>query len=385
MSPTYDFDSAPDRSTIPGEKWGRYAGRDVIPMWVADMDFAVAPEIREALARRLAHPVYGYTDPWPSLVEAVCAGIERDHGWTVAPEWLVWLPGVIPGFHFGCAIAPGEVIVTHTPVYPPFLAAPANVGKRLRAVDLVCAKGRWVHDEAAMVAAFAPGDVGALLLCHPHNPTGRLWDEKELAWLAELALAHGAILVSDDIHAGLVLTRKRRHRPIATLAPEVAARTITLFAPSKTWNVPALQCAFAVIPDEALRARYRRALRGRIPSSPNLFGLVATEAAYRDGWAWREALLEYLRGNVAFALESIRALDLPVAEPEATYLLWIDVRRLGLEDAAAHFEAHGLGLSDGAAFGAPGFVRLNLGCPRSRLAEGLRRFARAVEAARQRP
>ena len=194
-----------------------------------------------------------------------------------------------------------------------------------------------------MVAAFAPGDVGALLLCHPHNPTGRLWDEKELAWLAELALAHGAILVSDDIHAGLVLTRKRRHRPIATLAPEVAARTITLFAPSKTWNVPALQCAFAVIPDEALRARYRRALRGRIPSSPNLFGLVATEAAYRDGWAWREALLEYLRGNMAFALESIRALDLPVAEPEATYLLWIDVRRLGLEDAAAHFEAQAWG------------------------------------------
>jgi cystathionine beta-lyase len=381
----FDFDRIIDRRSLPSEKWGRYAGRDVLPLWVADMDFAAPPTVIEALHRRIDHGVFGYTEAWPSLVEAVVEGLRRDHGWSIEPDWLVWLPGVVTGFNLACAIAgeAGDGIVTAAPVYPPFLSAPDNTGRLLQRCDLVLADGRWQWDWDALERT-VDARSRMLLLCSPHNPVGRVFDSTELRRLADLAARHDLLICSDEIHCGLVLDEDRPHRPIAALDEAVAKRTITLMAPSKTWNIPALYCAFAIIPDAALRRRYRHAMRGLIPHV-NVLGMVATEAAYRDGGAWRTALLDYLRGNRTRVLEAVAAMPgLTATRPEATYLAWIDCRGMmaarRVEDPAAFFEAAGVGLSDGRYFGAPGWLRLNFGCPRATLDEALARMAAALAA-----
>ena len=374
-----DFDNVIDRRSLPGEKWGRYADRDVLPLWVADMDFAAPAAVTEALRQRIAHPVFGYTEPWPSLLQAVMEGVERDHGWHIDPDWVIWLPGVISGFNLACLVGAddGDQVLTHTPVYPPFLTAPANTGRQLVTCPLVADDNRWQFDRRATEAAIGPR-TRVLLLCNPHNPTGRVLDHDELSWLAELAQRHDLTICSDEIHCGLVLDMDRAHLPIAALDPRVAERTITLMAPSKTWNIPGLYCSFAVIPDPMLRQRYRRAMRGLVPQ-PNLLGLVAAEAAYKHGTGWRRALLDYLRQNRTRVLDAIAALPgVRTWHPEATYLAWLDCRQLPTSDPAGLFEAAGVGLSDGAAFGLPGFLRLNFGCPRATLDEALSRMAHAL-------
>lgn len=379
----FDFDTPIDRRAVPGEKWDRYAGQDVIPMWVADMDFAAPPPVLAALRQRLDHGVFGYTNAWPGVLETVATALGRDHGWAVDPAWITFLPGVVAGFNAACLLAgePGDGVITAAPVYPPMLGAPANTGRQLQRVDLVCRNERWGWDWAALEAT-ATTRSRLLLLCNPHNPVGRVFTRDDLSRLAAFAEARDLLICSDEIHCGLVLDQDKPHLPMASLAPEVARRTVTLMAPSKTWNIPALYCAFAVIPDSALRARYRRALRGLVPHV-NVLGLVAAEAAYRDGEPWRLALLEYLRGNRARVMEAVASMPgLATTWPEATYLAWIDCRRMMAErriaDPAAFFEAAGVGLSDGRPFGAPGFVRLNFGCPRSTLEEGLARMAHAL-------
>lgn len=380
---SFDFDRPIDRRSVPGEKWDRYAGRDVIPMWVADMDFAAPPAVLEALRQRIDHGVFGYTNPWPGLYRTVADALARDHGWFVAPEWITFLPGVVAGFNAACLLAdePGDGVITAAPVYPPMLGAPANTGRTLQRLDLVRVGDRWEWDWPALEAA-ASARSRLLLLCNPHNPVGRVFTRDELQRLAAFAQERDLLICSDEIHCGLVLDADTPHLPIAGLGPEIARRTITLMAPSKTWNIPALYCAFAVISDPALRTRYRRALRGLVPHV-NVLGLVAAEAAYRDGEPWRRALLAYLRGNRERVMEVVAALPgLTTTRPEATYLAWIDCREMmagrGIADPTAFFEAAGVGLSDGRPFGAPGFVRLNFGCPRATLDEGLARIAKAL-------
>lgn len=382
MSP-FDFSTGPDRAGSDSIKWRRYAGRDVIPMWVADMDFAAPPPVLDALRARLDHGVFGYADPWPSVLDAVIEGIARDHDWRIEPDWLVWLPGVVTGFNIAARAVgqPGDGIFTATPVYPPFLHAPAHSDRRLVTTPLVQNGTRWEWDWPATEAAVADG-VRLFMLCNPHNPVGRVFDRDELGRIAQLAERHDLVICSDEIHCGLVLDPAAPHIPIAALDESVARRTITLMAPSKTWNIPALYCAFAIIPDARLRARYKRAMAGIVPHV-NVLGLTATEAAYRDCGPWREALIDTLRANAARVVEVIDALPgLATTPVEATYLAWIDCRDFlqarGIANAAAHFEAHGIGLSDGKDFGLPGFVRLNFGCPPSRLEEGLARITRAV-------
>lgn len=379
MHDTPDFDTSIDRRAVPGEKWGRYGHRDILPLWVADMDFAAPKVVIDALQARIAHPVFGYTDPWPSLVEAVCEGIRRDHQWSIEPDWLVWLPGVVSGLNLACQVSGAEnaEVLTHTPVYPPFLSAPGNSGRRLIRRDMVLGQSGWQWDRDATAAAVGP-QTSLLLLCNPHNPTGRVFDREELEWIATLAERHQLIVCSDEIHCGLVLDTDCSHIPIASLDTAIAARTITLMAPSKTWNIPALYCAFAIIPDATLRSRYRHAMRGLIPQ-PNLLGLVAAEAAYRHGGPWREVLLDYLRGNRERVMSAVASMPgLRTWRPQSTYLAWLDCRALPTEDPAGWFEQAGVGLSDGKPFGMPGFVRLNFGCPRSTLDDALARIARAV-------
>ncbi len=379
----WDFDAVIDRRAVAfpdSLKWNRYPDRDVIPLWVADMDFAAPPAIIEALRQRVAHGVFGYGQPWPALVDTVRDYLDRRYQWPVEAEWLVWLPGLVTGLNVACRSVDGDV-VTATPVYPPFLSAPVLSGRRLATVPLARCDDRWEWDFDALATALEP-TTRLLLLCHPHNPVGRAWDDQELQSIADLAERHDLIVCSDEIHCDLVLG-PRRHRPFAMLGNEASRRSITLMAPSKTFNIPGLGCAFAVIPNERLRHDFQRAMSGIVPHV-NTLGLVACEAALRDCADWHAALLDYLRGNRDRVAAAVAAMPgLRMAPVEATYLAWIDATETGI-DAPGHFfeTAAGVGLSGGADFGRNGdyrhFVRLNFGCPRTTLNAALERMRTAL-------
>ena len=372
---SFDFERVIDRTGGDSLKWNKYAGRDVLPLWVADMDFMAPPAVIAALEKSVAQGCFGYTVPWPSLVNTVLAYLKREYVWPVEPEWLVWLPGLVTGINLACRTIDGDVL-TATPVYPPFLSAPRLSGRGLVDVALRLLDGKWVWDFSAMDAAIKP-DTRLLLLCHPHNPVGRAWNKEELTELASFCERHDLIVCSDEIHCDLMLDTDRKHIPLASIDPAIARRCITLMAPSKTFNIPGLGCSFAVISDAGLRQRYREALRGIVPDV-NMLGLVAAEAAYRDGGLWHAELIRVLRRNRDRVQGVIRTLPgLSMAPVEATYLAWIDARGLGVSDPAAFFEAAGVGLSRGDDFGAPGWVRLNFGCPPKTLELALERMTQA--------
>lgn len=366
------FDQPIDRRDSDSIKWRKYAGRDILPLWVADMDFAAPPAVVATLQERLAHDVFGYGGPWPTLTESVLTHLFSEYSWSVSPEWIVWLPGLVTGLNIACRAVDGDVL-TATPIYPPFLSAPHFSGRHLQRAELACTDGHWHWDKLALKNALT-AQSKLFLLCHPHNPVGRCWKHDELLDLATFAAENDLIVCSDEIHCGLILDADKRHIPFASLSADAAQRSITLMAPSKTFNIPGLGCAFAVIPNAALRHRFEHAMHGIVPHV-NILGLAACEAAYRDCTDWHRLLITYLASNRDRVEAAVNAINgVKMSHVEATYLAWIDVRKLGLKQPAAHFEAHGLGLSDGADFGAPGWLRLNFGCPRSTLDEALRRF-----------
>jgi len=386
----YDLETPVNRTGTQSLKWEHFGGKDVIPMWVADMDLPSPPAVVEALRRRAEHGVFGYTLPPPELTRVIVERFARRFAWELDPAWIVYLPGLVVGLNVACRTqwgagravgAPGDQVATFTPVYPPFLTAPTLSGRGLVTAPLRETGGRWEPDWEALEAAITPR-TRLLLWCSPHNPCGRVWTRAEQEALAAFALRHDLIVVSDEIHGDLVLDPDAEHAPLAARVPELASRTITLHAPSKTFNVPGLGCAFAVIPDGELRRAFTRAMDGIVPHV-NLFGYAAALAAYRDGEPWRLELIDLLRRNAARVFEAIPAMPgLRTWPVEATYLAWIDARGLGVPDPAAFFEAAGVGLSDGAPFGAPGFVRLNFGCPRAQLDAALSRMAAAATALR---
>ena len=377
-TPLFDFDRPIDRRGGDSLKWNKYAGRDVLPLWVADMDFAAPPALLAALERRIAHGCLGYAAPWPSLVDSVLDYLQRKYVWTIDPEWLVWLPGLVTGLNLACRTVDGSVL-TATPVYPPFLSAPRLSGRELIRAPLRLSEGFWGWDFDAMEAALAP-DTRLLLLCHPHNPVGRAWGQDELSDLAGFCQRHDLIVCSDEIHCDLILDEGRQHTPLAMIDAEIARRCITLMAPSKTYNIPGLGCAFAVIADAALRRRFTGVMRGIVPDV-NVLGLTAAEAAYRDCEQWRAALINVLRRNRERVETAVSAIPgLSMAHVEATYLAWIDARSLGVADPAAFFEAAGVGLSNGSDFGLPGWVRLNFGCAGGHLDSALDRIKMACSA-----
>ena len=376
----FNFDRPIDRRGTDSLKWGRYTGRDVLPMWVADMDFASPPAVLEALHRRVDHGIFGYAQPTDDAVAAVVEALARDHDWTIHPEWLVWLPGLVSGINMACRLATEDdaSVVTCTPAYPPFLRAPGHAGRRLTRIPMAESDTRWEVDFERLDSE-TPADARVLLLCNPHNPTGRVFNRAELERLAELAARRDWIVCSDEIHCGLVLEPGLRHIPFAALSPAAAERSITLMAPSKTYNIAGLACAFAVVPDPEMRRSFRRA-GGEIVPPVNALGFAACAAAYREGGAWRAAALDYLRANrdaVGAAVAGLRGFAWK--PPEATFLAWLDVRAAGLDDPQRLFERAGVGLQAGAEFGQPGFLRLNFGCPRATLDEAFARMRRALE------
>ncbi|HVW21996.1 MAG TPA: PatB family C-S lyase [Opitutaceae bacterium] len=378
---SFDFATVPERRGTDSQKWQKYAGRDILPLWVADMDFASPPAIVEALRRRTDHGLFGYARPVNSTVDAVTAAMESRYGWRIDPAWLVWLPGLVCGLNVAIEAysEPGDGILSLTPIYPPFLSAPPFRGRVAQPVPLLLRGGSWQIDWEGLERAVTPRS-RMFLFCHPHNPVARVWRREELERLAEFCARHRLVLCSDEIHCDLVLDPSRRHVPTALAHP---GPVVTMMAPSKTYNIPGLGTSFAVISDPGLRQRLLRAARG-IVAEVNALGYAACEAAYRDCEPWRLELLAALRGNRDF-LADFLAREAPAvrleAPIEATYLAWLNVETLRLPDPVAHFERHGLGLSNGADFGAaPGtHVRLNFGCPRATLAEALRRLKAGAE------
>lgn len=387
----FDFDTPVDRLQLPHDdsiKWGRYAGKtvaglNILPMWVADMDFAAPPVVLEALHSRIDHGIFGYPHVTSDVRDAVLLHLERDLGWTVDPDWLVWLPGLVTGLNVCCRAVgePGDAVATAVPIYPPFMSAPRLSDRELQTVPLSYSGGDWQWD-LDWLAKGTNERTRLLMLCNPHNPVGRVWRREELQAIAEMAERHNWIICSDDIHCELLLEPGARYTPVATLSPEIARRTITLLAPSKTYNIPGLGASFAVIPDAALRRRFERVMAGIVPHI-NVLGYTAMAAAYRHGVPWREAMRAYLRGNRDRLVAALS--DLPglrVQSPAATYLAWIDASGLDLpagESAADFFEAAGVGFSPGQDFmpGATDHVRLNFGCTRATLDEAIQRMAAA--------
>ena len=380
----FDFDAPIDRRAAADcRKWNRYPA-DTLPMWVADMDFAVPEQIQAALRTRLAHPVFGYAGTPASLIEAILEMLEVRHGWKVAPEAIVMLPGVEPGFNMALRglLSPGDGVVVQTPIYAPIRTAPLNWGQRRIEVPLKPTPSKFSADLPALENAFAEEGTKAFLLCNPHNPTGKVYDVDELSAIAASCLRHHVLIISDEIHGDLV-HEGGRHYPIASLAPEIAERSITLMSASKTYNIAGLKAAFAIVPNAALRQAFVSARAGMV-DSVNLMGLVATEAALREGEAWRRALLGYLQENRDFLARELtqRFPMIGYQPPQASFLAWLDCRGLALSIEPAKFflEHARIAVSGGEEFGAlgAGHVRLNFGCRRATLIAALNRLEQAL-------
>lgn len=380
MKTTFDFDHTIDRRGTDSLKWGLYRDKDILPMWVADMDFAAPPTVLEALHQRVDHGVFGYGLPQDELVQTVVSMLADTYQWQVQPDWIVWLPGLVSGLNLACRAVGrrGDEVMTTIPVYPPFLTAPKLSRRNLITVKLAHQKGRWTIDFDAIAKAVTP-KTRLFILCNPHNPTGRIYTREELSQLSALCRRHNIVVCSDEIHCQLILSSQNKHLPFAGLGQTFAQQSITLMAPSKTYNIPGLACSFAVIPNDQLRRDFNAAKYGIVPEV-NVLGYAAALAAYKNGGPWLTELLKYLRGNRDLVGDAIaRMPGLQMDPVEATYLAWIDTRRTGIEDPVRFFEAAGVGLSDGKDFGTPGYVRLNFGCPRKVLADALQRMQIALE------
>jgi cystathionine beta-lyase len=376
------FDTPVDRRGSDSLKWGLYAGRDIVPLWVADMDFLSAPAITDALAARTAHGVYGYAMDSHAAVDALIDYHRDRYAFAIDRAWVVPVPGLVCGLNVLCRAvgSPGDAVATTAPVYPPFLEAPALSGRTLVTAPMTRdALGRPAFDLAALDAALTPA-TRLFILCNPHNPLGRAWEPGELRALIAFCRSRDIAVCSDEIHGGLVLDPPHAYTPAACAAPEFADTLVTLLAPSKTYNLPGLSCAFAVIPDPGLRQRFRAAMAGIVPHV-NLFGWVAAEAAYRRAEPWRLGLLDYLRANRDAVEAAARAWGVDMPHVEATCLAWFDFRpwldRMSGLSPAKYFLSHGVGLMDGAPFGAPGFARLNFATRRDLLDLALDRLSRS--------
>ena len=393
----YNFDQVISRRNTNCAKWDAvkaiFGSEDVIPMWVADMDFPTAKPIVDALKKRAEHPFYGYTQAGKNTTEAVVDRMKRKFNWKIKPEWVVFTPGVIPALSgaIKSLTHPGDEIILQEPVYYPFFSAVKSNGCQINTNQLKFKNGRYEMDFTDLESKFSPkggmhfgsSRIRAIVLCNPHNPIGRLWGREDLKRLGKIIIGHGAIVISDEIHCEL-LFKGYKHTPFASISKEFEQNSIVCMAPSKTFNLAGLSASTIIIPNKKLRDGFQEAGAAH---GVNLFGLTALEAAYRHGDEWLEQLLDYLQGNLDFTMKYFKE-NIPkisVIQPQGTYLLWLDCRALGLDDKAlSNFmkEQAKVGFDDGSMFGlgGSGFERMNIACPRSILKEALQRIEKAVNA-----
>jgi cystathionine beta-lyase len=375
----YDFDLPYERRGTDSEKWKAF-GNEVLPLWVADMDFPAPPAVLQALHERVAHGIFGYGGVTAELSEAICHRLWEYYHWAVTPDQLLFLPGLVSGLNISCRAVcpPGAGVLVQTPIYPPFLSAPVNQGLHLNIAELFVTRSKqWLHysiDYNAFEAAIQ-SHTRLFMLCNPHNPVGRCYTREELINLAEICTRNDLIICADEIHCDLLLENSS-HLPIASLSPEIAKRCITLMAPSKTFNIAGLYCGFAIIQNPSLRKQYQLAAQGIVPEV-NLLGFTAALAAYKNGETWHKELMVYLNGNRNFFTDYVQE-HLPMLRttiPEGTFLAWLDCSATGIiGNQHEFFLNHAkVALNDGQRFGQGGndFVRLNFGCSRSTLTQAL--------------
>jgi len=379
-SALFDFDQVLSRKDTASMKWDKYRNQDILPFWVADMDFEVAPVIQQALQERLKHPVFGYTVAPDGLFEAVQKHLVAEYKWSIDPDWVVWIPGVVAGLAASCRAfcSDGGEILVNPPIYHHFYDSHLDDRQTLTKVPLHKVGGRWTYDFVAMEQAIN-ANTKVFLMCTPHNPTGTVFTQEELQQAAALCKKHGVIMISDEIHCDLVIDAESEHVPTAMAVPDYTDHMVTLMSGSKTWNIAGLNCSFAIISDEGLREKFRAACQSIVPMVPPL-AYEATRVAYADGGPWRQELLCYLAGNYEYLKQEFASIKGMSLEPiQATYLAWVDATELGLDDTQGFLEKHGVGLSSGEQFGQDQFVRINFACPRATLKEGVDRIRKAVE------
>jgi len=375
-----DFDTVTSRKNTASVKWDKYRGQDILPFWVADMDFKVAEPIQKAIEERVSHGVFGYTIAPDGMSEAVIDHLKNEYQWQIEPEWIVWLPGVVTGLAVSCRAfcADGEDIIVNPPIYHHFYDAHEEGRHNVVKVPLARIDGRWTYDIPAMEAAFN-SNTRLMMMCTPHNPTGTVFTPDELQAVADLCERHNVLMISDEIHCDLVIDKQAQHYPTGAACPDQMDRMVTIMSGSKTWNIAGLNCSFAIIKNEELRKQFNAAKQSIVSGVPPL-AYTATLAAYRDAGQWRSELLDYLAANFEYIQTELSGVEGLTVEPiQATYLAWIDATGLNLEDTRGYFETHGVGLSSGEEFGQSQFLRLNFACPREILEEGIRRMKIAVE------
>ena len=364
------FDKVIDRDPKYSFKWNRYRGQDVIPCWVADMDFAAPPSVQHALQDFNQQGVLGYLKPeeFDEGAEAIVNWLEYRHGFRVPQEWIVWMPGVVPGFNISCRAfsEAGQGLIVQTPNYPPILHAHKNHLLEHYPVPVIQTNEGPDLDYEQLERAAAQDNCRVMILCNPMNPNGKVLSPERLQYIASICEENNVILISDEIHCDLILDPAVRHTPAYSIEG-LQERSVTLMSAAKTFNIAGLGVSFGIIPSPKLRRLYLRAANGLSPWA-NVLGLVATAAAFNGARQWREELISYLRTNRDFLHQSVNNVPgLSFDKSEATFLAWLDARGLGLENPQAWFEGRGVGPSPGSDFAAPGFARINFACPMEQL------------------
>ncbi|RJT43255.1 MalY/PatB family protein [Rahnella woolbedingensis] len=378
---TLNFDLWVDRSHSDSVKWNKYNNQDVIPLWVADTDFTSPPQVIKELQQRVAEGVFGYGSTPPELTELVVSRMADRYSWAIQPEWIVWLPGLVCGLNVAVRanVAQHETSLMPMPIYPPFMQAAQSEGRQFNSIPVKEQQQRRVADFAAAESQL-DGSEKLLMLCNPYNPGGTVYKREELLEQQAFARRHNLVVCSDEIHCDLILEPGLQHIPFASLNSDAEQRSITLLAPSKTFNLAGLGASMAIIPNPQLRKKFLETSEGIVPHV-NILAYVAATAAYRDGEEWLSAQLDYLRGNRELITARINAMPgLRMLPPEGTYLGWIDASALPVQDPYRFFVEAGVGFSGGAAFGAPGFVRINFGCQRALLEKAMDRMETALHA-----
>ncbi|MCP4117943.1 MAG: putative C-S lyase [Desulfobacteraceae bacterium] len=386
---TYDFDEIIERAGTGSVKYDLrkklFGNDEVIPMWVADMDFRTPDFIVDAVNKRMEDPIFGYTLREDAFYEAVKSWMAKRHGWKIEKKWITFSPGVVSALSMAilAMTKPGDKIVVQPPVYHPFYFVVEDNDRELVRNPLLLDKGRYRMDFDHLKSVI-DDRTRMVIIANPHNPGGTVWTEEELKKLGEICVENDLLLISDEIHSDLV-AKRFRHTPAASISPEIAQRTVTCVAPSKTFNAAGLATSAVIIPDKELMAKYKRTLNAIHLDFGNIFGNPALVAAYEKGEDWLSQLLDYIGENISHAMDFFekRIPAITVMEPEASYLLWLDCKKLGLsQEALCEFmvKEAGLGLNDGTMFGkeGEGYMRMNLACPLSVLKKALANLETAV-------
>lgn len=386
----FNFDTIHNRRNTGSLKWDCtekiFKDRDILPMWIADMDFLAPHNIVEAIGRRNEHGIFGYTESMPeAYCNAIISWVYKRHKWLIKREWLNYTPGVVPALSAAIMTYTeiGDKVVIQSPVYPPFYRIIQDNGRELVNNPLKLKNGHYEVDYNDLEIKFKSG-VKMMILCSPHNPVGRVWTQEELIQLGELCLKNKVLLVSDEIHSDIVFSN-HKHTPVASISKELAENSITCIAASKTFGIAGLATSTVIIPNMGLRAQYTNKIQSMGIEMGNIFGIIASEAAYKYGEEWLEHLLIYIQENLEFLMDYFdrNIPEINVIKPDGTYLVWLDCRNLGLNSKdLLEFMIHKakIGLNDGTTFGigGEGFLRINIACPRGILIEGLKRIERAI-------